>query len=198
MKNQTLIRTLSRSILSLLFIAALLFAGCSDDPQATNEEEVITTFIVTLVPAVNPTPEVGDTITLSWDDTNLDAIVDASEVITSGSLLMDESYKASIKILNKSVDPEIDISAEVEEEAEEHILCFTVTGVSISITNQDEDKHGLPLGLTSTWTTTTAGTGTVTIILRHQPGVKTGDCPGAGDTDATITFPVSVVGASSE
>ncbi|KXI85761.1 hypothetical protein ACS46_00250, partial [Bacillus cereus] len=166
----------------LSVFTASLFVGCSDDPQATNEEEVITTFLVTLTPAVNPTPEVGDTIKLSWDDANLDAIVDASEVITSGSLQLNESYKASIQILNKSVDPEIDISDEVREEDEEHILCFTVTNVSIAITNLDEDKNGLPVGLESTWTTTTASTGTVTITLRHQPGVKTGDCPGAGDT----------------
>ncbi len=192
MKNQTLLCTLNRFSLSLSVISALLFAGCSDDPQATNEEEVITTFIVTLIPAVNPTPAAGDTIRLSWDDTNLDAIVDASEVITSGPLRVNEKYNASIQLLNKSVDPEIDISEEVKEEDEEHIFCFTVTNVKISITNPDKDKHGLPVGLTSTWTTTTASIGTVTIILRHQPGVKTGDCPGAGETDASITFNVEV------
>jgi hypothetical protein len=192
MKNQTLIRTLNRLILSLSFLVAFLFAGCNDDPQATNEKEVITTFIVTLIPAVNPTPEVGDTIRLSWDDVNLDAIVDANELITNRPLRLGEAYKASIKILNKSVDPEIDISEEVKEEDEEHILCFTVTNVSITITNLDEDKNGLPVGLTSTWTATSVSTGTVNITLRHQPGVKTGDCPGAGETDATITFPVQV------
>jgi hypothetical protein len=192
MNNQTLICTLNRLILSLSFLAAFLFAGCNDDPQATNEKEVITTFIVTLIPAVNPTPEVGDTIRLSWDDVNLDAIVDANELITNRPLRLGEAYKASIKILNKSVDPEIDISEEVKEEDEEHILCFTVTNVGITITNLDEDKNGLPVGLTSTWTATSVSTGTVNITLRHQPGVKTGDCPGAGETDATITFPVQV------
>jgi hypothetical protein len=192
MNNQTLICTLNRLILSLSFLAAFLFAGCNDDPQATNEKEVITTFIVTLIPAVNPTPEVGDTIRLSWDDVNLDAIVDANELITNRPLRLGEAYKASIKILNKSVDPEIDISEEVKEEDEEHILCFTVTNVGITITNLDEDKNGLPVGLTSTWTAAAVGTGTVNITLRHQPGVKTGDCPGAGETDATITFPVQV------
>lgn len=193
MNNQTSSDSLSRFFLPLLSISALVFTGCSDDPQATNEEEVITTFTVTLIRDTK-TLEAGDTVTLSWDDSNLDAIVDANEMNTSGSLRINEKYKASIQILNKSVDPPIAISEEVEEEAEEHIFCFTVTNVSISITNPDEDKHGLPLGLTSTWTTTVASAGTVTIILRHQPGVKTGDCPGFGETDASITFNVAVVG----
>ena len=187
MKNQTLVRTLSRFTLALFVISASQMMGCSDDPESTNEEEVITTFIVTL------TPDEGDAIvTLSWDDVNLDAIVDASEVITSGPLLVDQTYDASIKILNKSGAEEIDISEEVGEEAEDHIFCFTITNLEISITNLDEDRNGLPVGLTSTWNTTSVSSGTVNITLRHQPGVKTGDCPGAGDTDVNITFAVRV------
>ena len=164
-------------------------AGCSDDPESTNEEEVITTIIITLTPG----DEENDVVTLDWDDINLNAIIDASEVSISGPLKVNEAYEASIQILNKSADPEIDISEEITEEAEEHIFCFTVTGAGISISNRDTDKHGLPLGLTSTWTTgASASTGSVNIVLRHQPGVKTGDCPGAGDTDADITFVVTV------
>lgn len=194
-KNQPLRYVLNRLMLSLFVIAVSLFAGCSDDPESTNEEEVITTVIVSLDPEEGEGEDEGEIITLSWDDINLDAIVDANEVTTSGALLTEEIYAARIQILNKSVTPEIDITEEIEEEAEEHIFCFTVTNVGISITNRDEDKHGLPLGITSTWSTTAVeGTGTVTIILRHQPGVKTGDCPGAGETDATITFPVILEG----
>lgn len=193
MKNQTLIRTMNKFFLAFFVMSVSLIAGCSDDPESTNEEEVITTITISLAPMNNPEPEVGDTIRLSWDDANLDAIVDASEVSTTGPLHVDSAYSASIQILNKSADPDIDITLEIEEEAEEHIFCFTVATVGVSIETQDEDKNGLPLGLTSTWTTTsTASSGTVTITLRHQPGVKTGDCPGAGDTDVNITFPVSV------
>lgn len=192
MNNQTLPRILNRFSL-LLFVALTSFvAGCSDDPESANEEEVITTVMVTLTPQAGA--EGADVVTLSWDDANLNAIVDASEVTTSGPLLTGQSYDASIQILNKSVSPEIDITEEIREEAEEHIFCFEITQVGISITNPDEDDYGLPVGLTSTWTTpSVAGTGTVNITLRHQPGVKTGDCPGAGETDASITFQVEVI-----
>ncbi|HET9053490.1 MAG TPA: hypothetical protein VFM90_04915 [Cyclobacteriaceae bacterium] len=192
MKNQTFIHSL-RSMMPVLFIvAASLLAGCSDDPVSANEEEVITTFTVTLTLFDNPAPQPGDTIRLTWDDANLDALVDVSEVSASGPLRANETYRASIQMLSKGIGSEVDITEEIAEEADEHIFCFSKANVNIAITNPDTDTHKRPLGLTSTWTTTTASAGTVTITLRHQPGVKTGDCPGAGETDASITFPVEV------
>lgn len=188
-KNKTASTALSKCLIFLCTCITSLIASCSDDPEPTNEEELITTVTVTLTP---PVEDEGNVVTLSWDDANLDAIVDESEIEATGPLMINTTYSAVISLLNKSTDPDIDITEEVEEEAEDHIFCFTVTGVSIAVTNLDEDKNGLPVGITSTWTTTTASTGTVTITLRHQPGVKTGDCPGAGDTDASITFNVEV------
>ncbi len=174
-------------ILLSIGLLTTVFAGCSDDPEATNEEEVITTITVTLTPVGDGTP-----ITLGWDDANLDAIVDDAEITVSGGLKMNTSYTANIQMANKSATPEIDIDEEIDEEAEDHLFCFKVTGIALTITAEDEDRNGLPVGLNSTWTTTTAGTGTVNIVLRHQPNVKTGDCPGSGDTDASITFDVEV------
>lgn len=169
-------------------LLAISFAGCSDDPEATNEEEVITTITVTITPKTG-----GDTpIVLGWDDANLDAIVDDSEITVSGGLKINTAYTADIQMANKSASKEIDIDEEIDEEAEDHLFCFTVTGVALTITADDDDRNGLPVGLKSTWTTTTASTGTVNIVLRHQPNVKTGDCPGSGDTDASITFDVEV------
>jgi hypothetical protein len=168
-------------------LLATMLAGCSDDPESTNEEEVITTVIVTL------TPTTGTAITLSWDDTNLDAIVDDTEITVSDGLKINTSYTAGIQLLNKSAEPDVDITEEVEEESKDHLFCFTITGAALTIGYDDEDRNGLPIGLSSTWTTTTTSTGTVNITLRHQPGVKTGDCPGAGDTDASITFNIEVL-----
>lgn len=176
----------NRLVLTLFVVSLSLMASCSDDPEATNEEEVITTVVVTLTPAE------GDPVLLTWDDADLDAVVDESEINVSANLEISKTYTAVIQLLNKSVSPEVDITEEVADEAEDHIFCFTVSGVNIAITNRNTDSNGLPLGITSTWTTTTLSSGTVTVVLRHQPGVKTGDCPGAGDTDASITFPVNV------
>ena len=166
----------------------IMLAGCSDDQEAINEKEVITTISVMLTPKTGgATP-----IVLGWDDANLDAVVDAAEITMSGGLKINTAYAADIQVANKSASSEIDIDEEILEEAEDHLFCFTVTGVALTIQVDDEDRNGLPVGLETTWTTTTASTGTVTIILRHQPNLKTGDCPGSGDTDVSITFNIQV------
>ncbi len=186
-KNNLLSKTFTRLFLSVFTVATLLLVGCSNDPEPTNEEEVITTVTVTLTPAGG-----GGVVTLTWDDTNLNGVVDASE-IEAGTLSTATTYTASIQLLNKSVTPTEDITEEIEEEANDHLFCFAATGVAITFSNFDKDENNLPVGLTSTWTTTTAGRGSVNIKLRHQPGVKTGECPGGGDTDIDITFPIEII-----
>jgi hypothetical protein len=122
-----------------IVLSACLFAtmlvGCSDDPEATNEEEVITTISVTLTPTTGG----GTPIILGWDDANLDAIVDAAEVTVSGGLKINTTYSADIQMANKSASSEIDIDEEILEEAEDHLFCFTVTGAALTIVADDED-----------------------------------------------------------
>lgn len=185
MKNQNK-RSLAGYIFPVLAFALTCMASCSDDPESTNEEEVITTVLITL------TPEEGDAITLGWNDDNEDGIVDTEEIDDNKLLSINESYTATIELLNKSVTPEVDITEEIEEEAEDHLFCFEPTGANVSVAYADEDRNGLGIGLTSVWTTTTPSNGTIKITLRHQPDLKTGDCPGAGDTDVSLTFRISV------
>ena len=47
----------------------------------------------------------------------------------------------------------------------------------------DKDSNGIRTGLSTEWTTfgTAGKTGTLKMILRHQPGIKTGECPVEGD-----------------
>lgn len=166
-------------------------AACSDDPETTNEEEVITTVTVTL----KTSPTDLNPVVLSWDDANLNAIVDEGEITSSGALVIDEAYTASISLLNQDAD----VTEEIEEEAKDHIFCFESDDVDITFSGFDTDSNGQRLGLTSTWTTGDASTGTVNIKLRHQPGFKTGDCPLPGDpapgeTDVDITFDLEIVG----
>ena len=172
-------------------LALVSLAACSDDPETTNEEEVITTVTVTL----KTSPTDLNPVVLSWDDANLNAIVDEGEITTSGVLVIDKAYTASISLLNQDAD----VTDEIEEEAKDHIFCFEADDVDITFSGFDTDSNGQRLGLTSTWTTGDASTGTVNIKLRHQPGFKTGDCPLPGDpapgeTDVDITFDLEIVG----
>jgi hypothetical protein len=190
MKNH-LVQKLTRYVCLSAVAMITLLGSCSDDPEVTNEEEVITKITVTLTTAG------GTPVLLSWTDTNLNSIVDPAEITASGSLLAGKAYTATIELLNESADPVINVSEEVKEEAEDHIFCFTATNVNLTFSGFDTDANGQPLGISSTWTTGTASTGTVTIKLWHQPGFKTGSCPlsgdpGIGETDVDIDFNVQI------
>lgn len=174
-----------------LLLTILLLTGCGDDPQPPNEEELITTVTVTL------TPSEGNPITMTFKD--LDGIGAGEPVYAYSSggdtavLSSTTTYTAEITLLNESVSPAKNITEEIEEEADQHLFCFTPEGgVNINVTYADEDSNALPVGLTTNWETEDAGTGTITIALRHQPGNKTGVCPGSGDTDVQVVFNVVV------
>ncbi|MBX2965024.1 MAG: hypothetical protein KF845_02675 [Cyclobacteriaceae bacterium] len=183
-------RWLSRFFLSTFLVATLLLVSCGDDPEPAHEEELITTLTVTL------TPTGGAPITMTFKDLDGDGGGAPEYIYSSGGnaavLSASTTYTATITLLNESENPAEDITEEIEEEADEHLFCFTPTGANIGIAYDDEDDNGLPVGLTTTWTCGDAGTGTVKIVLRHQPGTKTGACPGPGESDIEVTFNVSI------
>lgn len=175
-----------RSVLALIFMT-LFFSACkNDDPKPVNEEEVITTLNVVLTPTGGGIP-----VTLKFQDQDGDGSV-APVTTVSGPLNSNKTYTGVITLQDESRAVVKDITPEVEEEAEDHLFCFAVTGSSLTVTASDSDSNSLPIGLTSTWTTTAAGNATIKITLRHQPGTKTGSCPGTGDTDVEVNFNVTI------
>ncbi|MEX2235677.1 MAG: hypothetical protein WD824_26200 [Cyclobacteriaceae bacterium] len=166
----------------------LFFSSCEKgDPKPVNEEEVITTLEVALVPVGGGIP-----VNLKFFDVDGEHGSSAPLHTVSGPLKASTTYTATIELVNETVNPHGDISAEVEEEANQHLFCFETDG-SIAIEYSDEDENGLPLGLITSWVTGAAGEEEVTIVLRHQAGTKTGQCPGDGETDVEVTFGVTVV-----
>jgi hypothetical protein len=170
-----------------LLAAALLFQSCDkDDPQPVHEEEVITTVQITLAPEGGGIP-----VTLKFFDADGELGSIAPLISVSGHLEANTVYGAIIELANETVNPVGDITEEVAAEADDHLFCFAVNG-NIAIEYEDEDDHGLPLGLITSWTTSEPGDEKVTVTLRHQPGTKTGDCPGSGETDIEVTFDLQV------
>lgn len=193
-QNEFTLCWLSRAFFSAFAGATLLLISCSDDPKPTNEEELITTLEVNLTPVGG-----GATVTLEFYDEDGDGSIDpeytytpANPAGTAALLAANATYAASVELLNESETPAGIITQEIEEEAEDHIFCFTIAGANLTVTEENKDANNLPVGLTSTWSTATASSGTINIVLRHQPGVKTGACPGPGDTDLDVTFNVSI------
>ncbi|NAY91044.1 type 1 periplasmic binding fold superfamily protein [Muricauda sp. JGD-17] len=179
------------NIFSILFLATLLVTGCSEDdntPEEVNEEETITTLIITLTPAGG-----GTAITLQSQDLDGDGPNAPVETV-SGNLSTSTTYSGSVVVLNETETPAEDITEEVEEEAEEHQFFYVPTGNIAGITYSDQDSDGNPIGIEFELTTGAAGAATLTATLRHEPK-KPNDgtlADAGGETDATATFDLTV------
>lgn len=175
--------------LSIFFLAATLFVGCSDDdsgddnPEPVNEEETITTMTISLVPEGG-----GDTVTFQSQD--LDGDGPNAPVVTVADLMGNTTYNATIELLNETENPAEDITEEVEEEADEHQFIFEIGGSVASAVATDQDGNGNPVGLEFDLETNTAGSGSLTVTLRHEPTKPNdGTLSGAGgETDIAVTF----------
>ena len=180
-----------KSILAIT-ILAITFTACSNDddgnPIPVNEEEVITTLIATL-------SSTAGNITMTSRDLDGDG-PDAPVINVSSALAANTTYTGSLDLLNETEDPAESITAEIEEEDDEHQFFFS--SALVSAVYADMDGDGNPVGLAFTLTTGDAGTGNLTITLRHEPakdaeGVSDGNIANAGgETDLSVTFPISV------
>lgn len=172
-------------LFAIIFLIAII-GGCKqDDPSPVNEEEVITTVEVVLSPQ-----GAGNSVTLRFYDEDGELGSIAPVITVSGSLKSSTVYAAEINLRNETISPPIDVALEVAEEAEDHLFCFSTSG--ITVTYEDEDASGLPVGLSTLWQTAGPGQGKVTVSLRHQAGTKDGSCPGSGETDVEVSFDVTI------
>jgi hypothetical protein len=177
---------------ALLAGLVLLSACNNDDPEPENQEELITTVRLTFTPAGGGAPVIA-----TWQD--LDGDGGGAPQVSSVTLTRNTTYTLAVELSDASKSPAIDITEEVEDEAEAHQLFFRTTGLTgMTIAYNDQDGNSRPIGLTNTVTTPTAGSGTLTVILRHEPnktatGVANGDPTNAGgETDIETTPPFSV------
>jgi len=174
---------------SMYALLAIAMVGCSDDdtPEVINEEEVISTVILTL------TPESGEDVILMTQDLDGDG-PDAPVITISGSFAENTQYEGAVRFLNETETPAEEITNEVEEEADEHQVFYTTTeGLDIQTEYLDFDDNDNPLGLLITLTTGAASQGSLTVTLRHEP-VKPNDGldSAGGETDITTSFDVTI------
>lgn len=177
---------------ALPLIAIISLTSCEkDEPDIPNEEELITTLVYTLTPQ-------GGGAAVEFRFTDLDGDGGDAPVIVNGTLAANTTYNGAITLLNEAETPAEDMTAEVEEEDEEHQLFFQVATANAAVAYADADGEGNPIGLASTLTTGDASIGTLKITLRHEPdkmasGVASGDIVNAGgETDIEVTFDVTV------
>jgi hypothetical protein len=177
-------------------LALALLAGCyGDDVVTLNEQEVITTMVLTF------TPTGGNAVVAEFDD----ADGDGGQPPTIDPInLAARNYTLTVGFENRLSSPAEDITEEIRDEQDFHLLVFLGTA-PLAQTYADMDGNGLPVGLTSN-IAATAGSGQLTVTLRHmppeEPPVKSSttvmeaqtngvDSIG-GSTDAQVTFDVTV------
>ena len=174
---------------SMYALLAIAMVGCRDDdtPVVINQEEVITTVVLTL------TPQSGNQVVLTTIDLDGDG---PNEPVTTvvGSFAENTQYQGAVRFLNETETPAEEITDEVIEEADEHQVFYTISeGLNITTTYLDIDSNGNPLGVSITLETGEASSGSLTVTLRHEP-VKPNDGldSAGGETDVTTTFDVSI------
>ena len=179
------------ALYSFILLTGLLFTACSDDdtpPAPVDEEEVITTLMVTL------TSNMGQTITLNSQDLDGDGPNDPT-ISVSAPLSVATTYSGVIELFNETVSPAEPVHEEVAEESAEHQFFYTQGGnINVTTNYEDFDGNGNPLGLSFSLSTTSAGQGTMTFTLRHEPlKPNDGTLSGAGgETDLSVTFPITI------
>jgi hypothetical protein len=176
--------------LATAIFATLLFVSCSSDddtPEPVNEEEVITTLTVTLIPSGGGSPVTLQTRDLDGDGPN-------PPVVTTGNLATGVTYNGSIVLLNETEEPAENITLEVEEEDDEHQFFYTISGGLAATTEYSNfDGDGNPLGTQFTLTAGAVSSGTLMFTLRHEPmKPNTGLGDAGGETDISAPFNISV------
>jgi len=182
----------NKTLFAALLIFAFVFTSCDkEEPMIEEEVELITTLTYSL------TSTNGEVVVFSFSD--LDGDGGNAPIIQGGELRANQTYLASLDLLNASESPAESITEEIAEEDEEHQFFFSSDIAGINFLYNDEDEDGNPVGLSSTVTTGAAGSGAIMITLRHEPnkgatGVSDGDISNAGgETDIEVSFPVDVL-----
>ncbi|MGF7214197.1 hypothetical protein GGR92_000337 [Spirosoma lacussanchae] len=182
---------------SLLFLLpmALLVAACNNDeenPTPTDDNEAITTATLTLTSQTTPVQTVTATVE------NLNTNADFSRATLT--LRPNTTYTGVLSLLDKTKTPTLDVSAEVAEEANEHLVVYTFTPTtgspaSVTVTATDRDTNPAPgpypIGLATQIRTGATGSGKLKVVLRHQPNVKNGTSqPGSSDLDTDFSVTI--------
>jgi hypothetical protein len=173
----------------VILLLSIFSTSCSKDEEEDlgNEEELITTLRLTLRETGSATVKVFEF--KDPDGTGGNPPTKFDPIILSPS----KNYTCTIEVLNESVSPVENITAEIIAESDDHQFYFEPAGVNIFVINLDTDTQGLPLGVSSTWNTGAASNGTVKITLKHKPGAKlAGDLVNKGETDIEVNFTAQV------
>jgi len=186
-------------VLAILTLSGTLFS-CGDDDVPAVENELINQVTLTFAPTSGGIP-----LVFVFNDPDGEGVAVATQddiTLKSGS-----SYTLAIAFEN-TLQGE-DITEEIREEDEEHMIFFGWTQGLFSVPGgngnigegnrsdpivyADFDENLNPLGVLTTWVAGDAGTGTFTILLKHQPDLKSDESDSNdGTTDAEVIWNIEI------
>jgi hypothetical protein len=182
----------NRIIILSIAIVAFLSACKKDDnnvynPNPINEEELITTVSLSFQSNTFPT------LPIVYNYRDLDSIGGNAPTVDTIILSRDVIYMLKLYFLDESKNPVVDISEEVAEEANDHLVVFSTDTnyLKVEISDFDSNTPALPLGLNSLVTVKGPIVTSMRVTLKHQPGIKNGD-PNLGETDVEVVYPVII------
>ena len=171
---------------------AVALAGCGDSSTAPGgESEVISRVTLTLTPSTG-----GTALTTYIDDGDGKGPQAPNAQVGALALVRGVTYSGTVKFENRLKSPAEDLTTEVQAEANEHRVFYTVTGSGVTITTTDADGQSRPLGLRfNAAVGSTATAGALRLVLCHYDGVaKTAaatSCTGETDVDLSFTYTIA-------
>ena len=128
---------------------------------------------------------------VDWDDP--DGLGGNEPTIDNIVLDSGVTYNVVVSFLDRSGGTSMDLTPEIEEESDEHIVCYSLDAASenaLEITSTDTDGT-YRIGLNTQWEAKGITSGELTLTLKHQPEAKDGTCD-PGETDVEVVFPISI------
>ncbi len=205
-------KTYLKHLILLLITGSFIFlSGCkNDDPEPENIPELVTKVTLKFTPAGG-----GAVVPVTATDPDGEGVQDI-KVDGPINLIKGTQYTLSLELINGLYnvgDEGYNITAEVEEEGDEHQFFFrfsegafsSPTGMGNikdnssstvgSINYLDNDVNNLPIGISTSWTSSgiAAGGKSFRVVLKHQPDIKSRTSTSLdGESDLDIGFVLNV------
>ena len=204
---------------AIAIAATMTWSACKKSETVVSPPAPSNEFLTTVRLVATNEANASDVVTASWVDLTPD---DNNPPDTSNAILNlkpNAVYDVKVLFLDETQTPAGDITAELKERQNYHLLFFqptpvapsdTATGISsasipgtvasatgpylnlhVVRTDMDANTPPLPVGLTDKFTTGAASNGHLEVVLRHQPNAKNGTyAPGSSDAD--VSFRVNI------
>ena len=173
-------------------LVTLLFYACSKDEKTVSPPLPGNEFLTTVRLVATNASNSSDIQIASITDTTI--IHNPPDSINTPTLHLKANsvYNVSVLFLDETKTPPGNVTDDIYDRRNYHLLCFTVSGgANLTVVRTDKDTNNPPLeiGLQDNFTTGAASTGTLNVQLRHQPNAKNGSCePGSSDADVDFTI----------